>query len=123
MSDDRGDDPGPPRPAVLASVGEWQTTESLDSATVGEHGEDREGDRGDRRLRGRRTLVLVVVALVVAAAAGGLLLATQIKSPAQQAAETRPPPLTELTATVQRTVITATVLGQASVAAPPEFHP
>jgi len=122
MSDEPGDGPGRQRPAVLASVGDWKA-ESVDSTAAEEHGEDRDGDRGDNRLRGRRTLVLVVVALVVAAAAGGLLLATQIKSPAQQAAETKPPPPTELTATVQRTVITATVLGQASVAAPPEFHP
>lgn len=77
----------------------------------------------DNRLRRRRVILLAVVALVVIAAVGGLLVSTLIKSPAQQAAQTRPPPLTELTATVQRTVLTATVLGQAVVGAPKEYSP
>jgi hypothetical protein len=78
---------------------------------------------GDSRLRHRRVILLGVVALVVIAAIGGLLVSTQIKSPAQQAAQTKPPPLTQLTAAVQRTVLTATVLGQAAVGAPKEYSP
>jgi len=79
-------------------------------------------DEGHRysRLRRRRIFLAAIVALVVVAAAGGVLLATQIKSPAQLAAETRPPPATVLTATVQRTVLTSTVLGQAVVGPPRE---
>ncbi len=75
---------------------------------------------GYSRLRRRRVFLLAIVVLVVVAAAGGLLLAAQIKSPAQQAAETRPPPLTLLTASVQRTVLTATVLAHAAIGAPKE---
>jgi peptidoglycan hydrolase-like protein with peptidoglycan-binding domain len=77
---------------------------------------------GDR-LRRRRVILIAVVALVVIAAVGGLLVSTQIKSPAQQAAQTKPPPPTRLTAIVQRTVLTATVLGQAAVVAPREYSP
>jgi peptidoglycan hydrolase-like protein with peptidoglycan-binding domain len=77
----------------------------------------------DRRLRRRRLILLGVVILVVIAAVGGLLVGTQIKSPAEQAAQAKPPPLTQLTATVQRTVLTATVLGQAAVGAPREYSP
>jgi peptidoglycan hydrolase-like protein with peptidoglycan-binding domain len=82
-----------------------------------------EEGRGDGRLRRRRLIMLGVVALVVIAAVGGLLVGTQIKSPAEQAAQAKPPPLTVLTATVQRTVLTATVLGQAAVQAPREYSP
>jgi peptidoglycan hydrolase-like protein with peptidoglycan-binding domain len=78
---------------------------------------------GDNRLRRRRIILLAVVALVVIAAVGGLLVSTHIKSPAQQAAQTKPPPRTRLTATVQRTVLTATVLAQAAVVAPREYTP
>jgi hypothetical protein len=78
---------------------------------------------GDGRLRRRRLIMLGVVALVVIAAVGGLLVGTQIKSPAEQAAQAKAPPLTALTATVQRTVLTATVLGQAAVQGPREYSP
>jgi peptidoglycan hydrolase-like protein with peptidoglycan-binding domain len=78
---------------------------------------------GDSRLRRRRVILLGVVALVVIAAVSGLLVSTQIKSPAEQAAQAKPPPLTQLTATVQRTVLTATVLGQAAIGAPNEYSP
>jgi peptidoglycan hydrolase-like protein with peptidoglycan-binding domain len=112
MNDDTGGGPGRQGPEVLPSVGEWKT-ETVDSVAP--------EDRGGSRLRRRRLIVLVIVAAVVVATGGGLVLATQIKSPAQQAAETRPPPLTELSASVQRTVLTTTVLGQAVVSAPREF--
>jgi len=82
-------------------------------------------DGGGRvsRLRRRRVIVLVIVVLAVLAAAGELLLTSQIKSPAEQAAQTRPPAATQLTATVQRTVLTRTVLAQGAVGAPKEFTP
>jgi len=82
-------------------------------------------DGGGRvsRLRRRRVIVLVITALAVLAAVGELLLTSQIKSPAEQAAQTRPPAATQLTATVQRTVLTRTVLAQGAVGAPKEFTP
>jgi peptidoglycan hydrolase-like protein with peptidoglycan-binding domain len=75
------------------------------------------------RLRRRRIMLLVIVALVIVAAAGALVLTTQIKSPAEQAAQTKPPAQTELTATAQRTVLTTTVLAQGVVGAPAEVSP
>jgi len=78
---------------------------------------------GHDRLRRRRIILLVVVAAVVVAAAVGLALASQIKSPAEQAEQTKPPALTELTAPVQKTVLSTTVLGEAVVGAPKEFSP
>ena len=82
-------------------------------------------DGGGRvsRLRRRRVIVLVITALAVLAAVGELLLTSQIKSPAEQAAQTRAPAATQLTATVQRTVLTRTVLAQGAVGAPKEFTP
>ena len=82
-----------------------------------------EGGSGYQRVRRRRILLLIVVGVVVAAAAGGLVLSTMIKSPADQAAETRPPDLTELSVPVTRQVITNTVLAQASVGPPIEISP
>jgi peptidoglycan hydrolase-like protein with peptidoglycan-binding domain len=78
---------------------------------------------GYQRLRRRRIILLAVVAIVVVLAAGGVALSTQIKSPAQQAAETKPPALTSLSATVSKQVITSTVLAQGSVGSPPEVSP
>jgi Putative peptidoglycan binding domain len=75
---------------------------------------------GYARLRRRRNVVLGIAIVAVLAAAGGLLLSTTIKSPAQVAAQTRPPGLTRLTAPVQRRVISVSVLAQGVVAAPPE---
>jgi peptidoglycan hydrolase-like protein with peptidoglycan-binding domain len=77
--------------------------------------------RGSDRLRHRRNIVVAIVVLVVIAVAGAALLTTQIKSPAQQAAQTRPPALTQLTATVQRAVLTTTVLAQGVVGSPKEI--
>lgn len=82
-----------------------------------------DGGRGYDRLRRRRLILLGVVALVVIAAATALVLSTQIKSPAQQAAQTSPPALTELTARVQDTVVTMTVLAQGVVRPPEEVSP
>jgi peptidoglycan hydrolase-like protein with peptidoglycan-binding domain len=76
--------------------------------------------RGPDRLRHRRNIVVAIVVLIVIAVAGAALLTTEIKSPAQQAAQTRPPALTQLTATVQQTVLTTTVLAQGVVGAPHE---
>lgn len=63
-------------------------------------------------------LAIVIVALI--AAVGGLLISTTIKSPADVAAQTQPPGLTQLTATVQRQVISTTVLAQGKVSQPAE---
>jgi HlyD family secretion protein len=75
------------------------------------------------RLRRRRIILVAVLALVVVAAAGALLLTSHIKSPAELEAQTRPPALTELTAPVQKSVLTTTVLGQAVVGPPKEVSP
>jgi Putative peptidoglycan binding domain len=75
---------------------------------------------GTGRLRRRRTLLIAVAGLAIAASVGGLLIATTIKSPAQVAAESAPPPLTQLTAPVRRLVITSTVQAQGVVTQPPE---
>jgi peptidoglycan hydrolase-like protein with peptidoglycan-binding domain len=75
---------------------------------------------GYARLRRRRNLVLGIAIAALLAAAGGLLLSTTIKSPAQVAAETKPPAVTRLTAPVQLRVISVSVLAQGVVAAPPE---
>jgi peptidoglycan hydrolase-like protein with peptidoglycan-binding domain len=64
--------------------------------------------------------VTAVACLATVAAAGGLVIATSIKSPAQVAAQTAPPPPTQLTVPVTRQVITGTVLAQAKVKPPPE---
>jgi membrane fusion protein, multidrug efflux system len=73
---------------------------------------------GHGRLRRRRIILLAIAGLAVIAAIGGLLVSTTIKSPAQQAAETRSPGLTRLTAPVQRTVIKNTVQADGVVAKP-----
>lgn len=72
------------------------------------------------RLRRRRTLLIGVAALAIVASVGGLLISTNIKSPAEQAAQAAPPALTQLTAPVSRQVITSTVLAQGVVNPPPE---
>src|SRR5215470_1935818 len=80
-----------------------------------------DGQPDHDRLRRRRTIVLAVAAVAVIASVGGLLLATSIKSPAQQAAETRPPGLTRLTAPVQDTVIRNTVQANGLITKPPQI--
>jgi hypothetical protein len=83
--------------------------------------DDAAGDKpGHDRLRQRRNILLAVAGLAVIASVGGLLVATTIKSPAQQAAETRAPGLTRLTAPIQRTVIRNVVQANGVVARPPE---
>src|SRR5215469_7237878 len=76
---------------------------------------------GQVRLRRRRNILIGVVILALGASVGGLLLSTSIKSPAQLAAQTSSPGLTRLTTTVQRQVVTDTVLAQAVVSKPPEI--
>ncbi len=73
------------------------------------------------RLRRRRNILIGVVILALMASVGGLLVSTSIKSPAQLAAQTSSPGLTRLTTTVQRQVVTDTVLAQAVVSKPPEI--
>jgi peptidoglycan hydrolase-like protein with peptidoglycan-binding domain len=76
---------------------------------------------GHGRLRRRRNILIGVVVLALAASIGGLLLSTNIKSPAQLAAQTSSPGLTRLTTTVQRHVISDSVLAQGVVGKPPEI--
>jgi peptidoglycan hydrolase-like protein with peptidoglycan-binding domain len=76
---------------------------------------------GYGRLRRRRIILLAVIALAVIAAVGGLLVSTTIKSPAQQAAETKAPGLTRLTAPVQDTVIRNTVQADGLITKPPQI--
>jgi peptidoglycan hydrolase-like protein with peptidoglycan-binding domain len=76
---------------------------------------------GQGRLRRRRNILIGVVILALMASVGGLLLSTDIKSPAQLAAQTSSPGLTRLTTTVQRQVISDAVLAQGVVAKPPEI--
>jgi peptidoglycan hydrolase-like protein with peptidoglycan-binding domain len=79
-----------------------------------------DGRPGYGRLRRRRIVLLVVAVLAVMASAGGLLVATTIKSPAQQAAQTKSPGLTRLTAPVRRTVIRNVVQAEGMVSKPPQ---
>jgi peptidoglycan hydrolase-like protein with peptidoglycan-binding domain len=72
------------------------------------------------RLRRRRIALITVVAVAVVASAGGLLISTDIRSPAQVAAQTAAPGLTRLSVPVTRQVITGTVLAQGLVKPPPE---
>src|ERR1700722_11557457 len=79
--------------------------------------------RPRNRMRRRRIFALAVVGLVIVAVIGAFLLTSAIKSPAEQAEETRAPAATPLTVPVVKTVLTATVLAQAAVGAPPEVSP
>jgi multidrug efflux system membrane fusion protein len=76
---------------------------------------------GYGRLRRRRIILLAVIGLAVIASVGGLLVSTTIKSPAQQAAETRAPGLTRLTAPVQDTVIRNSVQADGLITKPPQI--
>jgi peptidoglycan hydrolase-like protein with peptidoglycan-binding domain len=76
---------------------------------------------GYGRLHRRRIILLAVIGLAVIASVGGLLISTTIKSPAQQAAETRAPGLTRLTAPVQDTVIRNTVQADGLITKPPQI--
>src|SRR5690242_10305398 len=76
---------------------------------------------GSGRLRRCRVILLVVIGLAVIASIGGLLISTTIKSPAQQAAETKAPGLTRLTAPVQDTVIRNTVQADGLITKPPQI--
>ena len=76
---------------------------------------------GSGRLRRRRIILLVVIGLAVIASVAGLLISTTIKSPAQQAAETKAPGLTRLTAPVQYTVIRNTVQADGLITKPPQI--
>jgi peptidoglycan hydrolase-like protein with peptidoglycan-binding domain len=78
------------------------------------------GPAGPPRLRRRRIILIAVAALAVIASVGGLLISTSIKSPAQQAALTAPPRMTQLTVPLTRQVIKSTVLAQGLVKHPAE---
>ncbi|MFJ5867727.1 peptidoglycan-binding protein [Streptomyces parvus] len=70
----------------------------------------------DRPSRRRRFLVLVVLGSTVLTGAG-VVTATFVKSPAQAAADTRPPAPSVLTAPVQKKVLSDTVITRGKVAA------
>jgi membrane fusion protein, multidrug efflux system len=76
--------------------------------------------RGSWRLRRRRNFLIAIACLAVLASVGGILVSTTIKSPAQLAAQSASPGLTQLTVPATRQVITSTVLAQGVVTAPPE---
>jgi hypothetical protein len=76
---------------------------------------------GQGRLRRRRTILIGVLIVALMASVGGILISATIKSPAQLAAQTSSPGLTRLTTTVQRQVVSDTVLAQAVVGKPPEI--
>ncbi|MGH3122408.1 MAG: peptidoglycan-binding domain-containing protein, partial [Streptosporangiaceae bacterium] len=78
------------------------------------------GSAGPPRLRRRRIILIAVAALAVIASVGGLLISTSIKSPAQLAAQTAPPGMTQLTVPLTRQVIKSTVLAQGLVKHPAE---
>jgi HlyD family secretion protein len=80
-------------------------------------------DRPDNRMRRRRIILGVLLLLVIALIVATVLLALAVQSPAQQAAQTRAPALTQLTAPVQKTVLATTVLAQGVVTAPREVSP
>jgi peptidoglycan hydrolase-like protein with peptidoglycan-binding domain len=79
-----------------------------------------EARRGSGRLRRRRNLLIAIASLAVVASVGGILVSTTIKSPAQLAAQSASPGLTQLTVPAIRQVITSTVLAQGKVTQPPE---
>lgn len=78
------------------------------------------GPAGPPRLRRRRIILIAIAALAVMASVGGLLISTSIKSPAQLAAQTAPPGMTQLTVPLTRQVIKSTVLAQGLVKHPAE---
>ncbi|PVC94031.1 peptidoglycan-binding protein [Streptomyces sp. CS014] len=65
--------------------------------------------------RRRRALILVLLGSVVLTGAG-VITASVIKSPAQAAADTRPPPATVLTAAVEKKILSETVITRGKVA-------
>jgi hypothetical protein len=81
------------------------------------------GRRPYNRMRRRRIIALAIVVFVVIAVVGAVLLTLAIKSPAQQAAETKAPAATQLTVPVVRTVLSTSVLAQAVVDPPREVSP
>ncbi|MFE6053969.1 peptidoglycan-binding protein [Kitasatospora sp. NPDC056446] len=75
------------------------------------------GERAGRPPRGRRRALALVAAGAVAVTSGGLLASLWIKSPAQAAAEAKPPAPDLLTAQVDRRVVTSTVICRGTVTA------
>jgi membrane fusion protein, multidrug efflux system len=72
-------------------------------------------------LRRRKRIILAMAGVAIVSAGGGVLASSEIKSPAQVAAQTAPPALTVLTAPVTRQVVSETVLAQGVVSQPPEI--
>ena len=69
-------------------------------------------DRGSNQVNRRRRQLTVIVVVAVLAAVVGLAAGRFVRSPASVAAETAPPPLTALTAQVERRAITQTIIAR-----------
>ncbi|MER5944948.1 peptidoglycan-binding protein [Streptomyces sp. NPDC001904] len=83
---------------------------------IAPHRETRSRRRQDGLGRRRRVLLLVIAGSVVLTVAG-VVAASFIKSPAQAAADTRPPVASVLTAAAQKKVLSETVITRGKVAA------
>ncbi|MFE2721367.1 peptidoglycan-binding protein [Kitasatospora sp. NPDC059327] len=80
-------------------------------------GADPAGSAGPGPRRRRRLLLVVVVVAATAVSTAGLAASLVIRSPAQAAAETAPPPADVLTAVVERRVLTDSVVLRGQVGA------
>ncbi|GAA1403498.1 hypothetical protein GCM10009639_48410 [Kitasatospora putterlickiae] len=78
---------------------------------------DDEVGGGERGVRRRRRALVLVMAAAVALAGGGVAASTMIKSPAQAAADSEPPAPDVLTATVEKRVLTDSVVIRGQVSA------
>ncbi|MFE0774515.1 peptidoglycan-binding protein [Streptomyces sp. NPDC058861] len=76
-----------------------------------------DGHRRAPGLKRRRRALLVLLAGCLVCSAGGVYAGTLIKSPAQVAAETSPPPLAVLTAPVEQKVLSRAVITRGTVVA------
>jgi peptidoglycan hydrolase-like protein with peptidoglycan-binding domain len=70
----------------------------------------------------RRRLFVALAVASALLATGGVVAATYVKSPGQLAAETKAPPLSMITATVEKRVLSDTVVARGSVEASSQFQ-
>ncbi|MBD0672198.1 peptidoglycan-binding domain-containing protein [Streptomyces sp. CBMA156] len=80
------------------------------------------GGPGRPRMARRRRALLAVAATAAVVAGGGLGAASLIKSPAEQAADTAPPPSTLMTAGVTKQVLTQTTVVRGQVYPPTQYN-
>lgn len=86
--------------------------DTTDEVDLGGSGPRRRTDAGSRR---RRNQALVVVGIAVASAAAGIGVGTQLKSPAERAAERQPPVASRVTVPVERRSLAASVAISGSI--------